>query len=1153
MVDLILNFFTAYFDDKNHFYVFIHRRIISNYLSTWFTVDLLSSLPFDLMLHGLVSSSNVSVIRVLKTIRLLRVIKVIKLLNISMYIDKIENYLEISPVILELLGMLLLVFFISHCVGCILWGISNLISNEAWFQTITWYPYYDGDSTRHVDVSTVRLNSKYTASIYWAITIVSTTGYGDFKPVNTGERLLVITIIVFAASIFGYMIASVGNLFDNLNPSNKIKIERVSGILEFLDEKNCSSKIMDKVTQHFKQLYSDYSDTEKILSRLPQRLSNEVQLHHHGQHVKAIAILNYIDNISVRLYIYQLLKRVYYQKHQVIINQGDHVSCISFIVKGSMVAFRKLQRKDTIDDTIYQSKKIKKSKKIVNNITRRFSFNGMDKIVNSSSEKNGFGSSRNNNNNNNNNNRGIMNLISSRNSQESLLSVDSKKGDKSHHNHYINSTNLLDGSRNDNITTVKQVSGSYYTITNDNDNEKNDTIHQNDEFSYEFFPGYDDNDDDCVVAQNNNLINNNYNSNIDGDSSNIIKRLFHRSSTGKFNVLPDTSEIDGSKRITQLKDRIPIKNVVKDNHGDGIHNDLFSDDDNDDENAANDDDNLDMIDDDDDVFVDKHTTNLEGITIDLKTTSVKAALSLASKKSSSSSSKHSSFKALMPSSSSSTTTATKRTMYKKRKELLKKKSSAFFHFDDDFDNNNNPNTSRCFNSNSPININDDDQFDYNADELYEQGFDHIGLLQKGDFFGHLSLMNTNRLHKSYIVATSNCTVYELSKSEISKVLNIEPTVAIQLQQALSQAIATQSDLLGKEHMRERRARKLLKFKQLYKKRRKADGISRDSISSIKVKTFKNMKNNLRSFSDVSNHSIRSSNGTPVDGCATTAVPAATTTITTTTVGIGSNVNKGVDLVLTKATVLYNSDDDKDMYKKKFYNYKSNYNERNSEINNNNNNINSSDNVNSEMIERKSRSIMIHRSHVPSSYKYRAIFLKNMLTNNNSTTTNQTILNSRKSKSWKYFTRINSTISNTSEVIIREPKRRAMSTSDIMMLDYIRSPFEVRLIDHWSNGSIRWNNNTHKHIITKDDDVDHNEGLVVHNNNSSSGSSKDDLKTDNISTNHHIEEDEGDDNVFIPIFPNIKALRNKQHIVRRQSFPSIDNDIWKINSVCKGVC
>lgn len=1144
MVDLILNFFTAYFDDKNHFYVFIHKRIISNYLSTWFTVDLLSSLPFDLMLHGLVSSSNVSVIRVIKTIRLIRLIKVIKLLNISMYIDKIENYLEISPVILELLGMLLLVFFISHCVGCILWGISNLISNEAWFQKITWYSYYDVDSTRHVDVSNVRLNSKYTASIYWAITIVSTTGYGDFTPVNTGERLLVITIIVFAASMFGYMIASVGNLFDNLNPSNKIKIERVSGILEFLDEKNCSAKIMDKVTQHFKQLYSDYSDTEKILSRLPQRLANEVQLHHHGQHVKAIAILNYIDNVSVRLYIYQLLKRVYYQKHQVIINQGDHVSCISFIVKGSMVAFRKIKKKDTIDDIIFQSKKNKKSKKIVNNISRRFSFNGMDKIVNSSSEKNGFGSSSSN------NNRGIMNIISSRNSQESLLSVDSKKDDKSHHNHYINSTNQLNSSRNDNITTVKQVSGSYYAITNDDndkDNEKNDTIHQNDEFSYEFFPGYDDNDDG-VATQCNNLINKNYNNDVGGGSSGIDKRLFHRSSTGKFNVLPDTSEMDGSKRVTQLKDRIPLKNVVKDNH-DGIHNDLFNDDDNYDENAANDDDNHDMIDDDDllDGFIDDHTTNLEGITIDLKTASPKAALTLLTLKKSSSSSKHSSFKALIPSSSSSiTTTTTKRNIYKKRVEILKKKSSAFFHFDDDYDINND-NIPKCFDSNSPINVNDDDQFNYNADELYEQGFDHIGLLQKGDFFGHLSLMNTNRLHKSYIVATSNCTVYELSKSDISKVLNIEPTVAIQLQQALSQAIATQSDLLGKEHMRERRARELLKYNQLYKKRRKAnnDGISRGS-KNIKVKTSKNMKSNLTSFSDISNHSIRSSNSMHVDGCATTAVPAAAAAAT----------NKGVDMVLTKATVLYNSDDDKDTHKKKLYNYKSNYNELNSEINNNNNNnniINNSGNVNSEMIGSKSRSVMIHRSHVPSSYKYRAVFLKNMSTTTNSTTTNQNILNTRKSKSWKYFPRINSIISNTSEVIIREPKRRAMSTSDIMMLDYVRSPFEVRLIEHWSNGCIRWNNDTRKYIITKDDAVDDNDGLVVHNSSSSGSSSKDDRKTDNISTNHHIEEDEGDDNVFIPIFPNMKALRNKQHIARRQSFPSIDNDIWKINNVCKGVC
>jgi len=462
------------------------------------------------------------------------------------------------------------------------------------------------------------------------------------------------------------------------------------------------------------------------------------------------------------------------------------------------------------------------------------------------------------------------------------------------------------------------------------------------------------------------------------------------------------------------------------------------------------------------------------------------------------------------------------------KDLHKKKTSSFYNIDDDDPDNENNNDSKWVDS--PLEILDYDQFDYNAEELNRQGYDRIGTLQKGDFFGHLSLMNTNRLHKSYIIATSNCTVYELSRSDILKILTTEPTIAIQLQAALAQSIAAQSDLLGKEHMRERRARELLKYNRLYKKRRKAKdsggivGRNVSTRSSFRSVAKRSSFNNVYDY--ISNSSSHKDDGTTAGDIGGVGAGVVNT---------AAVVNKGVqNVVLTKAKALYNSDDDNDKQNNKIL-YNNNYNRESndSEMYNNNN-----DN-NAKIID--SKSVMIHRSHVPISYKYRTIYLKNLLTNLNRTNNTSSPIKSPRRNSFmkRIKTQKNpNNYNNHNEQSMHEPIRRTMSTSDIMMLDYVKNPYEVSLINNWSNGCYNGKSNKSVKNLLLDDD-DHS-------------SNKDDDHSNQYTQIGIDEEEETDDKVFIPIFPNMKALRSK-HLIRRQSFPSIDNDIWKINNVSRGVC
>ena len=77
VIDVVLNFNTAYYDDET--LVTDRGRIACRYLSGWFWIDAPSSIPvelIDMMMEG--DSSNLSALRFLRLFRLLRLLRLLK-------------------------------------------------------------------------------------------------------------------------------------------------------------------------------------------------------------------------------------------------------------------------------------------------------------------------------------------------------------------------------------------------------------------------------------------------------------------------------------------------------------------------------------------------------------------------------------------------------------------------------------------------------------------------------------------------------------------------------------------------------------------------------------------------------------------------------------------------------------------------------------------------------------------------------------------------------------------------------------------------------------------------------------------------------------------------------------------------------------------
>ena len=105
-IDIILNFRTGYI--KYGTIVMDPKKIASNYLSTWFLIDVLGTVPFEQLLSGQISER--------KSLKLVKYFKIPKLLRVSRVMKYVRNHKHVY----DFSKVLLVIFTMLH-VGACLW------------------------------------------------------------------------------------------------------------------------------------------------------------------------------------------------------------------------------------------------------------------------------------------------------------------------------------------------------------------------------------------------------------------------------------------------------------------------------------------------------------------------------------------------------------------------------------------------------------------------------------------------------------------------------------------------------------------------------------------------------------------------------------------------------------------------------------------------------------------------------------------------------------------------------------------------------------------------------------------------------------------------------------------------------------------------
>lgn len=283
LADLIVNFFRAYYKDGQ--LIVDKKRIAVHYVKTWFIIDLVSCVPFDMI--GILEDNDTYIrlqsLRVLRLLRLLRLMKMLRISRLMKLYDRWNSAFEINYGAISLAKFLVVLILIGHWMACFWVFVAQLQTMED-ASSITWMTgYYDEADSM----------AQYAASLYFAICTCVTIGYGDITPTNALEHWIVIIMMLLGAGMWAYIVGNATSIITSLDKPSIIYHETMDDLNSLMNSRNFPPSMRVRLREYFKHLMLNvYSNNDENADYLMQKMSPNLRgdcaLHCNGDVIYAV-------------------------------------------------------------------------------------------------------------------------------------------------------------------------------------------------------------------------------------------------------------------------------------------------------------------------------------------------------------------------------------------------------------------------------------------------------------------------------------------------------------------------------------------------------------------------------------------------------------------------------------------------------------------------------------------------------------------------------------------------------------------------------------------------------------------------------------------------------------------------------------------------
>ena len=171
----------------------------------------------------------------------------------------------------------LLLYYLGHVLGCVFWHLATLDRDNSWVAA------FDPDGSwgaRGESLWDQSVRVQYLVALYWALTTLTTVGYGDITPRTESERGFALIVLLIACLVYGVFVGEVSSLARSLDRHATLKREHLDVVKDYTAWRGLDAGLRRRVREHYERslaLEPLALDEVKLLSGLPTDLREEVR------------------------------------------------------------------------------------------------------------------------------------------------------------------------------------------------------------------------------------------------------------------------------------------------------------------------------------------------------------------------------------------------------------------------------------------------------------------------------------------------------------------------------------------------------------------------------------------------------------------------------------------------------------------------------------------------------------------------------------------------------------------------------------------------------------------------------------------------------------------------------------------------------------
>ncbi|KAJ1522858.1 hypothetical protein ONE63_002006 [Megalurothrips usitatus] len=279
-IDIVLNFHTTFVGPGGEV-VSDPKVIRMNYLKSWFIIDLLSCLPYDVFNAFDHDEDGIG--------SLFSALKVVRLLRLGRVVRKLDRYLEYGAAML----ILLLCFYmlVAHWLACIWYSIGRSDADNgiqySWLwklANVTQSPYlyaWNNETSMPELTNGPSRKTMYVTALYFTMTCMTSVGFGNVAAETDNEKIFTICMMIIAALLYATIFGHVTTIIQQMTSATAKYHDMLNNVREFMKlhevPKGLSERVMDYVVSTWAMTKG--LDTDKVLNYCPKDMKADICVH----------------------------------------------------------------------------------------------------------------------------------------------------------------------------------------------------------------------------------------------------------------------------------------------------------------------------------------------------------------------------------------------------------------------------------------------------------------------------------------------------------------------------------------------------------------------------------------------------------------------------------------------------------------------------------------------------------------------------------------------------------------------------------------------------------------------------------------------------------------------------------------------------------